>query len=171
MLFGKKPSLRTADNKKDQFTNPKILEVNLIKDEARVAYDWNKKVFSLLLLFMVAAALIGELYLGLGWWQSMEAQNAQALSAKVDLVNRDIAQIKNQSDAALTYQAKAVAAGQLLANHVYWTNFLRWLEKDTLSSVKFSGFSGDLSGSYKLSGNAPNFATVSWQAKALADDP
>jgi hypothetical protein len=171
MLFSKNPSHRTGDNKKDSFSNPKILEVNLIKGEARVLFDWRKELLVLLVIFLIAGSLVAELYFGLDWWGREEMANAQLLSNQIDALNRDIAQIKGQTDAALTYQAKTAAVGQLLTNHIYWTKFLRWLEKDTLSSVKYAGFSGDLTGLYNLAANAPSYAEVSWQAKAFSDDP
>lgn len=171
MLFSKNPSHRTGDNKKDLFSNPKILEVNLIKGEARVLFDWRKELLVLLVVFLIAGSLVAELYFGLDWWGREEMANAQLLSNQIDALNRDIAQIKGQTDAALTYQAKTTAVGQLLTNHIYWTKFLRWLEKDTLSSVKYAGFSGDLTGLYKLAASAPSYAEVSWQAKAFRDDP
>ena len=171
MLFGKNPSHQADDNKKSSLVNPKILEVNLIKDEIGVLFDWHKNLLISLVVLLIAAALVTELYFGLDWWGQAEMVSAQTLSSKIDSLNRDIAQVKGQADAALTYQAKAAAAGQLLANHIYWTKFFRWLEKDTLSSVKFGAFSGDLTGLYKLTANTPTFAEVSWQAKAFLDDP
>lgn len=170
MLFGKNPSYRTGDNKKDSLSNPKILDVNLIKDEVRVVFDWRRNLLVILVVFLVAAALVAELYFGLDWWSQKEMVRAQSITSQLDSLNREIAQTKGQVDAALTYQAKTAAAGQLLTNHVYWTNFLRWLEKNTLSSVKYTDFSGDLSGQYELAANASTYAEVSWQAKILLDD-
>jgi hypothetical protein len=59
----------------------------------------------------------------------------------------------------------------LLNNHLYWSNFFSWLEKNTLSSVKYGGFSGDLSGLYTLGASAQSFADVSWQVKNFLNDP
>lgn len=171
MLFGKNPSPGAEDNKKGSPANPKILEVNLIKDEVRVAFDWRKNLLVLLVVFLVAGSLVAELYYGLNWWSREEMSGAQLLSSQVDSLNREIAQIKGQSDAALTYQAKTAAVGQLLSNHIYWTKFLRWLEENTLSSVKYADFNGDLTGQYQLAAKAPTYAEVSWQAKAFMDDP
>ena len=171
MLFGRHPSPRTDNNKKNPPQNPKILEVNLIKGEVKVTYDWNKNLSVILIVVIIVGLLVAEVYYGLDWWGTQELANTQLLNDKVAALNQQITQIKSQTDAAVTYQAKTAAVGKLLANHIYWTNFFKWIEKDTLSSIKYGNFQGDLSGTYNLAATANNYAEVSWQTKAFLNDP
>lgn len=85
-------------------------------------------------------------------------------SAKEDIVD-----LTNKSQDALSFKDKSAAFSDLLNNHIYWTRFFTWLEANTLNTVKYSGFSGDLSGSYTLGATAPSFAEASWQVKILTN--
>jgi hypothetical protein len=44
------------------------------------------------------------------------------------------------------------------------------LEKNTLNSVNYQGFSGDVSGEYSLSATARTFSDISWQVKTFKDN-
>lgn len=170
MLLDQKPP-QEAVEKKDALANPKILEVNLIKgEEEGVVFNWRKKFSILLVVVVFSFGLIAEIYFGLDWWAKNEAERRQQMTVNQP-VGQNGAQLQSQANEALKYQARTVAASQLLANHIYWSKFFRWLEKNTLDTVEYSGFSGDLSGEYSLSATAKSYAEVSWQVKAFLDDP
>jgi len=151
--------------------NPKILEVNLVRDQVKVSFDWLHNLWILALALLVALIFVWEIYAGLGWWQNQEEAKIKLTDEKIAAINSQVASLKQNNQDALDYKAKSAAFSALLGNHIYWTNFLNWLEKNTLSSVKYTGFSGDLSGQYTLSAVAPNYADVSWQVKSFLNDP
>lgn len=168
-LFKRQPNKAEAAPKNLQ--NPRILEVNLVKEDGIVAFDWNQHIFILAVVLAIAGALVAEIYFGLDWWSKQEALRTQEVEAKIAKVNSETNKLKTQFSAGLTYKEKSAAFSDLLANHIYWTNFFSWLEKNTLSSVKYNGFTGDLSGKYTLEATAKTYADVSWQVKALLNDP
>lgn len=170
MLLDKKKT-KKKKQVKTEVHNPKILDVNLIKDEIRVSFDWNKNLSIFFIILFITSLFAVEIYFGLSWWEDQEASRAQLLNESVAQINQEISDLKEQTSQALSYQDKTFAVNKLLENHIYWTDFLSWLERHTLSSVSFSGFSGDLSGIYTLDAKADTFADASWQAKALLDDP
>lgn len=151
--------------------NPKILDVNLIKDEVKVAFDWNKNLLILLLVLILAGLFIAEIYFGLDWWEKQEIEKSQILNEQVLDIGRELNQLKGQNGEVLVFKEKSALAGQLMSSHVYWSNFFSWLEKNTLSSVAYRSFSGGLNGKYSLAATAGDFADVSWQAKAFLKDP
>ncbi|MFA5000441.1 MAG: hypothetical protein WC545_03725 [Patescibacteria group bacterium] len=157
--------------RKSSLQNPKILEVNLIKDEAQVFFNWNKNLMALVFVLFLAILFIAEIHFGLSWWEKREIARAEILTESVAEVNREIATARNQAAAALAYKDKSAAFSELLENHVYWTNFFSWLEKNTLSSVEYAGFSGDLTGIYSFGATAQAFADVSWQVKSFLNNP
>jgi hypothetical protein len=169
-LLKKKSNQDKSDHSNGSLQNPKILEVNLVKGQAFISFDWHKGLVVLFLVLALAAALVAEIYFGLDWWETQELTKAQNLSAQTAATNAEVVQLKQQINAALNYKAKSADFSALVANHIYWTNFFGWLEKNTLSTVKYNGFSGDLSGTYTLAATAPTYADVSWQAKALLND-
>jgi len=153
------------------FHNPKILEVNLIKDEASVSFDWNRNLLILGLVLVLGALLTAEAYWGLNGWEEREIARVAPLVAETDRLNAEVAKLRNEAAPALSYQEKAAVFSELLDNHVYWSGFFTWLEKNTLSTVKFESFNGDLTGEYDLQATASSFGDASWQAKALLNDP
>jgi len=156
---------------KDTLHNPKILDVNLIKDEIRVSFDWNKNLSILVIVLFITFIFIAELYFGLSWWEKQENTRAEALNESVSKVSREVTELKVKSDEALNYQRKAFEVSRLLDEHVYWSNLFSWLERNTLSSVSYKAFSGNLSGEYDLVAKASSYADVSWQVKTFLDDP
>jgi hypothetical protein len=44
MLFFKPKKGQSEETKKDELQNPRILEVNLIKSEVKISFDWNKNI-------------------------------------------------------------------------------------------------------------------------------
>ena len=158
-------------NKTRSFQNPKILEVNLIKDEERVGFDWSRNFLFLGLVIVLAGLLVAEVYFGLDWWAEQEEARLAPLIAEVDRLNAATAKLNNEVAAALSYKDKAAAFSVLLDEHVYWSQFFSWLEKNTLNTVKYEEFSGNLSGLYTLKAVAPSLSEVSWQASAFLKDP
>jgi hypothetical protein len=168
MLFFKSKKGTQEKIQKNIFQNPKILEVNLIKDEIRIAFDWYKNISVLLFVLFITGFFIAEIYFGLDWWEKQEIAKAQSLNDNISQVNREISKIKAAADEALAYKDKSTEVGRLLNEHIYWSNFFSWLEKNTLSTVKYDGFSGGTEGIYALSARAYSYAEVSWQVKAFA---
>lgn len=154
----------------EDFKNPKVLEVNLLKDEIAVKFDWNSHLLSLLLMAMVAGAFVAEIYLGLSWWQNSENTKAAQLDAQYRQTKMEVDNMKSQSDTVVAFKTKLAAVKQLLDNHIYWSNFFNWLEKDTLSSIDYAGFTGDIYGTYDLLASAKSFSDISWQTKVFTDD-
>ncbi|MEI6529758.1 MAG: hypothetical protein WCN88_05200 [Candidatus Falkowbacteria bacterium] len=171
MLFFKPKKGTKEETKKNLLQNPKILEVNLIKDEVKIAFDWNKNISILMVVLFIASIFVAEIYFGLDWWQKQELVEAQSIENDIIKVNRDISKIKGTADEALSYKNKSIEVGRLLDSHIYWSNFFNWLEKNTLSTVKFDSFGGSTNGLYSLSAKALSYAEVSWQVKAFLADP
>lgn len=169
MLFGRHPKNNQAGPK--VLNNPKILEVNLIKQEEKFEFDWKKGTKALVFALAVTAFIIIELYLGLDWWQKDEEARLEQVKAETSQANKEVAELRQLAAPALAYQEKTLEVDRLLGEHIYWTNFFKWLESNTLSTVSFGSFSGTNDGKYTLAGKAGSFAEVSWQIQQLANDP
>lgn len=166
-----KEKFNKSANKNNNFINPKVLEVNLVKDEVSVEFDWNKHLLSLFLALLVAGSFVAEIYYGLDWWQKQEEERTVVLNNELQLVGSQIKNINNNSKDFTSFKDKLTLTKQLADSHIYWTDFFNWLEKNTLNSVTYSGFSGDISGEYSLDATAKTFSDISWQVKAFKKDP
>lgn len=167
-FFTKK--LNSNSDLKDNFINPKVLEVNLVKDEVGVEFNWNKHILSLFLVSLVAALLIGEVYYGLDWWQKQEEQKTVVINAEYEDVGRQIRNIDTNAKDFTIFKDKLALTKQMADSHIYWTDFFTWLEKNTLNSVTYDGFSGNTLGDYSLSAKAKTFSDISWQTKTFRDN-
>jgi Tfp pilus assembly protein PilN len=170
-MFLNRKSHKKNEEHQNGFHNPKILDVNLIKDERGVEDKRQKNFLSLGLVLFLIALFVAEIYFGLNWWESEEKVRAESLSVETAKAGSDIIKLQNQASAAVAYKYKSAAFTNLINNHIYWSNFFNWLEKNTLSTVKYTAFSGNLSGIYNLDAQASTYADISWQVKALLNDP
>jgi hypothetical protein len=151
--------------------NPEVLDVNLVKDEIVVFFDWRKNLIIAFIVLILSLLFIFELSKGLDLWENLENEKAHSLEVQTNTLKKEIVLINNKASQALLFKNKSIAFSELLSNHIYWTNFYNWLEKNTLNVVKFQGFSGNLSGEYILTANAENYAEAAWQAKVMQDSP
>lgn len=171
MPLFKKKDKKADHHKAGHLQNPKILEVNLIKDEAHVTFDWSRNFLFLGLVLGLAFVLVVELYLGLDWWLKQEEVRLQVLVEKTDELNAATVKLRNETAEATRYKNKSLIFGDLLGRHIYWSPFFSWLERNTLSTVKYEDFQGDLSGVYNLKARASSYSEASWQASLLLQDP
>lgn len=151
--------------------NPKVLEVNLIKNEMQVDFDFGKNLGTLFFALLIAALFMTEIYLGLNWWSDYENSRVLATETKFNQVSQEIKSLKSESEKILAFKQRADLADSLVANHIYWTKFFNWLEKNTLSSVNYLGFDGDNSGQYSIEASAKTFRDLSWQTRAMLENP
>lgn len=171
MLFAKKKKNNPINSSDSVLKNPKILEVNLIKDEVGADFEWRKNIKAPLFALLAVIIIIIELNLGLSWWEKDETRRLEFIESETRRVGNEINTFRQEAAPALAYQTKTIEVAKMLNNHIYWTNFFAWLEKNTLSTVTFEGFAGNVDGKYSLAGNAGSFAEVSWQVKQFSNDP
>lgn len=172
MIFSKLKRHNKSNNAKQAPPqNPKILEVNLIKGEAQIVFNWRKNLLMTAIVLIVSAAFTAELYFGLDMWEKSESLKSQALAEETENLGREIKEIQAKADAALNFKAKSGEVSRLIDEHIYWSNFFDWLEKSTLNTVEFADFQGGTDGSYELKATAASFQDVSWQVKVFLDDP
>ena len=69
MFLQKGKSNRVESHRKHELQNPKILEVNLIKEESPIVFDWNKNLMVAGFVIALAMLLLVEVYIGLNWWE------------------------------------------------------------------------------------------------------
>ena len=169
--FSSKKNKKITKKKSDSSQNPKILEVNLIKNEMQVAFDWGQHLSTLFFAVVITVLFIVEIYFGLNWWNDYESERVLASETKFSQVSQDIRALRTESNQILAFKKRADIVNSLLNGHIYWTNFLDWLEKNTLSTVTYAGISGKSDGIYNLTAHANAFREVSWQTRAFMADP
>jgi hypothetical protein len=149
--------------------NPsRVLEVNLVKGEIVKFFDWQRGILIILVAVFVTMAVLSGIYWGISWWgaSSQNSKNNDYLQRYYG-VSKEIKDLSPQVDQILVFKIKLDQVNFLLERHIYWTNFFDFLEKNTLSNVYFSGFSGAISSNYSLSATTDNFDAIDAQIKKL----
>lgn len=147
-----------------------ILGTNLIKGEIISFFDWRKK-FSVLLSAAISAFLIiAVVYGGLIFLEKREINKGRYFVDKINEINQRIEQAEDYTKEILVFKEKMKLADKLLGKHVYWTNFFEFLEKNTLSDVYYSGFSGNIGGEYMLAATAKSFSAIAQQVKIMRNN-
>lgn len=151
--------------------NPKILEVNLIRDEMPVSFELKKHIGTLFFTLLVTVLFVAEVYIGLNWWSTYENARLEKSQNRFNTVSEEIRQMKSASDQVSSFKERVELADSLLNRHIYWSNFFTWLEGNTLSSVSYQGFDGTIDGEYELAAVTNAFRDLSWQSRVLLADP
>jgi hypothetical protein len=143
-----------------------VLEVNLVRGEIVKYFDWQKAILTLLILVFASLTALSLAYWGISWWgASRQSSQSAAYLSDYFKVSREIKELEPQVNDVLKFKARLDLADFLLARHIYWNNFFTFLEENTLSNVYFSGFSGDIGGSYNLSATADSLDAIDAQIK------
>lgn len=154
--------------KKNKWKAQKILTTNLVKDEVTTFFD-SKKNFKFLLknvLYVCLAVIV--IYAGLIFWEIRAARQREFVVGKIEDIKLDIIKIESDIKVVNIFQKKLELANSLLEKHIYWTNFFKFLEENTLTNVYYtSGFSGDTKGKYSFSAQTDSFSSIADQIMAL----
>ena len=160
--------LQTGAN---SYTNPKILDLDLIKDEVEVVFDWKKNLQFLGGFILITALLIAEVYVTLYLWEQNEIYSkTESLRQETALVDTEIATAKANASEATDFMNKINSLSSFFGQHIYWTDFFKYIEKNTLADVSYSGFKGDTGGSYSLTSFVQDFRAIGVQLKTFLAD-
>ncbi|MBI5405206.1 MAG: hypothetical protein HY976_03175 [Candidatus Kerfeldbacteria bacterium] len=142
--------------------------MNLLPDDLVTSYDPKKKLNTIILVAVAAALVVGIIDVSLLLWKETVTRKASEKSTEASVVEAQIKskELQDNRQAAVVLRESNRTLKKLLDTHIYWTKFLAYFEKYTLSTVKFpSGVSASPGGTLSLTGSAPDLATVVAQLK------
>ncbi len=161
---------KTAEPKVTPGAAPGVnLDVNLIPQET--AAPSFSGLWPLVGAVLGAALVVAGSYVGLGLGVSANGRalaEAQAKSAAASQRLLGQQQVVEEMGRAVQ-QVRAVAG--LLDRHVYWNRYFAWLESVTLPDVYYTGFMGDVAGTFTLNASARDYVTLAQQLVVLRADP
>lgn len=145
----------------------RVLETNLIQGELVTFFDWRAKVIVLVSAILMPIFVIGAVYYGLLFYhKSTQAKNL-AQEKKFSELEKNILQEESDLSKILAFQAKLKIVSQIFEQHLYWTNFFKFLEDNTIKDVYFVNFDGDTSGNYVLEALAADYGSIDEQVKVF----
>ena len=161
-----KSSQHTEPIKIDK-TAPRVLATNLIRGEIVTFFDWQKKVAALAKAILIPMVLIGLVYLGLIYYQKQSQARMEEQIKKYDDLTAEVKQEEVGLSEIIGFQARLKVVSQIFSKHIYWTNFFKFLEDNTIKNVYYTGFDGDTGGNYSLDAMTKRFSDISRQFDVL----
>ena len=145
------------------------VRVSLLSEE--MLFPAEKRFTSKLWVFILTqCGVILILLVAYFWmvWQESQVKTTEGnINEQLAAVDALTAQKESQLKDAKGLQMQAGVFKDLLDAHVYWTQFLAGLEKNTVQGVYFTSIAADANGGVVLAAHAPNYETVARQLVAL----
>jgi len=148
----------------------RILETNLIRGELASFFDWRKGILTLIFYMVLSSLAVAAMYGGLLLWEKREtAERVDGRLNKMRELNEKVVKpLEEEAREILAVRKNIKLARDLLDNHIYWTNFFKFLEDNTLSEVYYtSAFTGDLGGQYSFLSRTKDFKMILAQVNVM----
>jgi hypothetical protein len=143
------------------------LEVNLLPQYASAAMR-GLPVELRLLRFAVACIFFFTLvYGGMVGYEAYFVFQTELGQYRLRELNNQILGYSDLQTQVAETNTTLVALNDLLANHIYWTNWFQFLEHYTLPKVYFTNFTGSSTGTMNLDGVAESYTTITQQVNAF----
>lgn len=171
----KTPPAKPAPEEKREVSKTKeepaeVLETNLIKGEIITFFDWRKKIVILISAILIPSFFITAVYFGLTYYQKQNQTEIQDQAKKFSELTAVIKQEEVGLKEITDFQARLKIISQIFAKHIYWTNFFKFLEDNTVRDIYYAGFSGDTGGDYSLDAIGSRFSNISEQVDILRNN-
>lgn len=154
---------------------PKIgpggLGVNLMPQElVKVSYyGYSRQLISAVLVIAISGSLVIGAYFALNAYKRSLDGEKTAKNGQIEKLNKELIPLRNEYNKQLFLEKKVLALSKILAGHIYWTNFLKLLEKYTLDGVYYKDFSVDVSGAFTLPAVARDYQALAQQVAVFKD--
>jgi len=153
---------------KNKLAASQILKTNLIQGEVTTFFDWKKNLWVLALDLIYAGLVVCVIYVGLIYWESRISERGEEVIAKIQEIVPAIKKAETEAEKIDVFQKKVDLVSQIFGQHVYWTNFFKFLEESTLVDAYYtSKFSGDSKGEYTFDVEVADYKSVADQIAVL----
>lgn len=132
------------------------------KDSVRGAKKPKRVIIFAVIIFIMAAIFAG-VYFYFSW--SIDSMAVEIKRVEIDLAatSQRIEDAEEEKNQVQVFQKQLKVVNKLLGNHVYWTNFFSFLEKNVVTDVYFPNLIGGSDGQISLTGIAKSYKAVSRQ--------
>jgi len=163
----KKPILEMPAEEKKEEVKPaqdvpkrerkNLLITNLIKGQESTFFNWSHAVAINVISAIFIVLIIAGSWVYLDMEEKKIEEGISSAAGNVAAKQTEIINLKKEMSSIDGLREKMKAAKNIIDNHIYWTNFFSYLEKNTLPGVYYSEFSGDLSGEYAIPAGTGEF--------------
>ncbi len=129
-----------------------------------------KQMTILVAVVIILGVIFGGTFGILKWYDRKVAADLEKVKKDLAAVEQQIKNLDEKKNQAQTLQRQFKVADEILAQHVYWTNFFALLEKNTVSDVYFLNLVGGSNGQITLSAVAKSYKAVAEQIVAFKEE-
>ncbi|MBI2415294.1 MAG: hypothetical protein HYV33_01375 [Candidatus Kerfeldbacteria bacterium] len=163
---------QNVEHVKGETTNPvrqasDVFNLNLLPTTAQRDHGPRAKATSLLKLALITSTVIGLLYTGMVGYESYYIIQTRSNVVEIERFDHTIAQYTTLQSTIQQTDQTITNLGQIIDEHIYWTNILTLLEQYTLPNVSYTSFSGSVTGDINLQARTTDFKSVSQQVAAF----
>ena len=148
------------------------IKTNLIdNDDVATFIDWKSSFNIFISYFLIFLILISGAFAYLTFLEKEKINKFNIYDEDIQKTKELIEKEELLVEEGLLFREKIGILEGLVDNHVYWSQFFSYVEKNTFEEVYFEKFSGDLEGEYNLAGVADNkYFMAAEQLKAFRQD-
>ncbi|MBU0671053.1 hypothetical protein KKF29_02740, partial [Patescibacteria group bacterium] len=143
------------------------VDVNLIPKELLAELKPEKKIINLVWIGFATSLLVVIVYATLFYLQSTYLTKTEINHQKMEELEDDIISYRPLQKQVEGYNESITRINQLLEQHIYWSVFFEMLQEYTLPNVSFASLSGGTDGTFTITANAPDYATITNQIEVL----
>ncbi|MBI4779515.1 hypothetical protein HY797_03645 [Candidatus Falkowbacteria bacterium] len=151
-------------------TRQHIIETNLIQGEFVTFFDWRSRITIIITAILMPIFIIGAVYYGLVFYQKSKQAKNLAQAQKFAELEQTISKEEIGLKEILAFQGQLKIVSQIFEKHLYWTNFFKFLEDNTIRDVYFMDFDGDTSGNYVMDSLAVNYSSIAEQVNVFKNN-
>jgi len=148
----------------------RVIETNLIQGELVTFFDWHSKIIVSAGAILMPIFVIGAVYYGLVFYQKSSQAKNLAQAQKFAELEQNIAKEEAGIKEISGFEAQLKTVSKIFGQHLYWTNFFKFLENNTIKNVYFVNFNGDTSGNYIMDALATNYSDIARQVDTFRND-
>lgn len=162
----KQPEENKAEDEK-KYLPADILETDLLKEDAVLFFDWRRHIVIATVFTVLAGLILGAGYWALDSWSKKKKEEIRIITEEFEKAAQEIKAEEKGMQEISDFQNRLKLAGALLNTHIYWTDFFKFLEENTIAEVYYVNFNGENTGKYKIPAQAKNFNSIAKQLKVM----
>ncbi|MCK5416167.1 hypothetical protein KAI92_01930 [Candidatus Parcubacteria bacterium] len=148
-----------------------VIQTNLIKNEVVVYIDWQKNIIISIVYIFIFFVLVGGSYYGINSVSKKASDEAEKLSKETLKLNNKFKEIKKSIVEVDVFRRRAGIVKLYLDKHIYWTNFFKEIEDNTLNNVYYgdvASYNGNIGNNkYNFTVKATEYKDIPNQLRVL----
>jgi hypothetical protein len=150
------------------------LRVSLMPSEMEggVAPDLKRSMLVIVLILIVETLIMGGVYFWLTQSISKRVAEREQLNLRIAAINKTVSELGKEMSAVVDLDHQIQTTVDNLDQHIYWTNFFRFLEDNARPNVHFMRFGGEVdSGMFTIDIMGKTYRDVAEQIVVLRENP